>query len=192
MSRQIIGLDLDGVIVDNTENKIKFAKELGFNLKPEDTPADFIETVLPEETLSELSKLLYHNPETALQADLISGAKTGLDCLKRSGLKYFLISRRKDPELAITLLKKRGLWQAYFNKSNTFFVAEPEDKNTKAVELGVNVYIDDQPSVLEKLKDVQTRFLFDRFKKFGQLPFGHIKISSWEQFLSVLEKDRIV
>ena len=187
MSKQIIGLDLDGVIVDNTQNKIKFAKKLGFDLNPEDTPADFIETVLPKDTLSELQKLLYHNPQTALQANLISGAKAGLECIKKSGIKYFLISRRKDPELAASLLKKRGLWPHYFNAENAFFVSEPEDKNMKAIDLGVNFYVDDQPSVLEKLNGVPNRFLFDRFGKFNNLPFECVRISSWEQFLSFLK-----
>ncbi len=187
MPKQIIGLDLDGVIVDNTENKIKFAKKLGFNLKPEETPADFIEKVLPVEALEELRKFLYRNSETALQASLIPGAKLGLDFIKKENLPYFLISRRKDPEIAKALLKKHGLWPAFFNEENAFFVAEPEEKNIKAIELGVNVYVDDQPSVLEKLSGVSNRILFDRFGKFGDLPFEHIKVSSWKEFLSALK-----
>lgn len=186
LDRKIIGLDLDGVIVDNTENKIKFSKKLGFNLKPEDTPADFIEKILPTEALGELRQLLYHNPETALQASLIPGAKSGLDFIRKENLPYFLVSRRKDPEIAKALLKKHGLWPKYFNEKNAFFVKEPEEKNEKAIELGVNIYVDDQPSVLEKLTSVSNRFLFDRFGKFDKLQFGHIKISSWGQFLSHL------
>lgn len=186
MPKQIIGFDLDGVIVDNTQNKIKFAKKLGFDLKPEETPADFIEKVLPTGLLPKLQQLLYHNPVTALQADLVRGAKTGLSKIKKSKIPYFLISRRKDQELARQLLKKRGLWPDFFNQENTFFVTEPEEKNIKAIELGVNMYVDDQPSVLEKLKSVEKRFLFDRFGKFGDLPFEHIKVSSWKEFLSHL------
>lgn len=182
--RHIIGLDMDGVVVDNTENKIKFAKKLGFDLKPEDTPADFIEKILPEDVLGKLRDFLYHNPETALGASLVDGAKDGLNLLKKLKIPYFLISRRKDPVIAKALLKKRELWPRFLNEENAFFVLHAEDKDQKAAELGVNVYLDDQPSVLEKLKSVRKRFLFDRFKKFGDLPFEHVKISSWKDFLS--------
>jgi 5'(3')-deoxyribonucleotidase len=184
MTKQVIGLDMDGVIVDNTENKIKFAKKLGFDLKPEDTPADFIEKILPEDILGKLRNFLYHNSETALEASLVDGAKEGLNFLQKSKIPYFLISRRKNPEIAKALLKKRGLWPKFLNEENAFFVLHAEDKDQKAAELGVNVYLDDQPSVLEKLESVEKRFLFDRFERFSDLSFPHIKISSWKDFLS--------
>lgn len=186
MIKQIIGLDLDGVIIDSTKNKIKFSKKLGFDLKPEETPADSIDRVLPTDVLSKLQKILYLDPVTALQADLVKGAKIGLSKIKKSKIPYFLISRRKDPKIACELLKRKGLWPDFFNQGNAFFVAKPEDKNVKALELGVNVYIDDQPSVLEKLESIEKRFLFDRFKKFDELPFEHIKVSSWKELLSYL------
>lgn len=182
----IIGFDMDGVIIENTASKIKFARQLGFNLKPKDTPADVIENAMPAEALDQLRQLLYHNPETALQATLISGAKTGLTKIKKYNFRYFLISRRKDPALAQQLLRKRGLWPEIFDTSNAFFVQRAEDKNVKAAELGVNLYIDDQPSVLVKLTSVRHRLLFDRFRHFGDLPFEHKKIISWREILSYL------
>lgn len=177
---------MDGVIVDNTENKIKVAKRLGFNLKPEETPADAIEKILPEAALAELRKLLYYDKATALSAQTVRGAKSGLKKLKKSGLKYFLISRRKNPEIGRQLLEKFGLWPRYFDDGNAFFIAESEDKNKKAAELGVDIYLDDQPGVLEKLVDVKERILFDRFNRFNDLPFNHKKVSSWKEFLSHL------
>lgn len=186
MPKQIIGLDLDGVIVDNTKNKIKFAKKFGFELKPEDTPAEHINQVVPEKILTELKKLLYHDLESALQATLMLGAQDGLEAIKNSAIPYFLISRRKDPEIAIKLLQKRGLWPRYFNEENTFFVLEPEDKNVKAVELGVSVYVDDEPSVLSKLVNVEKRILFDRFQKFSRPTFAKAKVSSWKELLTHL------
>lgn len=177
---------MDGVIIDNSKNKIKFARKFGFELKPEETPSDFIETILPKDVLNELRQFLYYNPVTSLEAELMDGAEAGLARLKKSQTPYFLISRRKDPALAQKLLEKRGLWPTFFNEKNAFFVKEPEDKDLKAVELGVNVYVDDQPSVLGKLLSVKKRFLFDRFGKFGDLPFEHVKISSWKEFLSHL------
>jgi hypothetical protein len=180
-----IGLDLDGVIIDNTKSKIKFAKRLGFDLKPEQTPADFIEKVLPAEVLSQLREFLYHDPKIALEAELVEGAVPALKILKKSDCRYFVISRRKFPELAVASLKKHKLWPQYFDFSNTFFVLKSEEKNIKAEELGIGVYIDDQPSVLEKLSAIPQRFLLDRFDVFESAPH-YIKISSWQEFLSLI------
>ncbi|MDO8467151.1 MAG: hypothetical protein Q7S83_03385 [bacterium] len=180
---KIIGFDMDGVIIDNTANKIRIAKKFGIDLKPEDTPADFIESVVPEDILKEIRPLLYDNPEVALSADLVLGAKEGLGKVKASGVPYFLISRRRNAELAIGLLKKHGIWPTYFNEGNAFFVHKPEEKNEHAIRLGINFYVDDQPSVLEKLTAVPEKFLFDRFGKFGELPFAHKKIASWDELL---------
>lgn len=117
---------------------------------------------------------------------VVPGVKTGLAKIKKSNFRYFLISRRKDPALAQRLLRKHGLWPAIFDASNSFFVQRAEDKNLKAAELGVTLYIDDQPSVLAKLHHVPHRFLFDRFKKFGELPFKHTKICSWSEFTQLI------
>lgn len=182
--KKIIGFDMDGVIIDNTANKIKIAKKFGFDLKPEDTPADFIEGIVPEAILNEIRPLLYDNPEVALSADLVAGAREGLAKVKASGAPYFLISRRRNSELAIGLLIKHGIWPTYFNESNAFFVREPEEKNKHAIRLGINSYVDDQPSVLEKLTAVPEKFLFDRFGRFGKLPFAHKKIASWDELLA--------
>lgn len=182
----VIGFDMDGVIIENTASKIKFAKQLGFKLKPKDTPADVIEKIMPENILNQLRELLYHSPDTALEATVVPGAKSGLERIKKSNLRYFLISRRKDPVLAKQLLEKRGLWPAFFNEDNAFFVKHAEDKNIKAAELGVTLYIDDQPSVLEKLHHVPRRFLLDRFNVFNEAPADCVKVSSWKEFLAHL------
>jgi len=182
----IIGLDMDGVIVDNMANKIRVAKQLGVKLTKSDSQSDVIERVLSEETLNKLRKYLYADPKMALTADLIPGARKGLAAIKKSGIPYFLISRRQQPELAKKLLKKHGLWPTYFSEANAYFVTTREEKNQKAAELGVHIYIDDQPSVLEKLTYVKERFLFDRFDNFGDHPFVHKKVSNWKQFLSHL------
>lgn len=180
----VTGFDMDGVIIDNTANKIKLAKRFGFDLKAEDTPADFIETVLPERILAKIRPLLYDDPVLALEAGTVAGAKEGLERVKNSGQTYFLISRRRNPGMAIRLLEKHGIWPTYFNAKNAFFVREPEEKNEHAIKLGIDLYVDDQPSVLEKLTAVKTRLLFDQFGKFGPLPFVNQKISSWEELLS--------
>jgi len=182
----IIGLDMDGVIVDNVKNKIAVAKKFGVNLLKKHTQSDVLENYVSQEVLAAIREYSYHNLETALTAELIPGAESALAAIKNSGAPYFLISRRAKPEVAKELLKKRGLWPNYFNEANAFFVEKPEDKNEKAVELGIHIYMDDQPSVLSKLTDVRDRILFDRFGNFGELPFVHKKVSTWRQFLNHL------
>jgi hypothetical protein len=184
MTKQIIGLDLDGVIIDNTNPKIEFAKKMGFDLKPENTPAERLDRILPTEILAPMREFLYYDPKTALRAEIVRGAKTGLERIKKSGYPYFLISKRAVPRIAVEILKKHGLWPKYFNHDNSFFISESESKDPKAAELGINVFLDDQPAVLAKLPSVPQRILFDRYKVFGDLDFEHIKVNSWEEFIT--------
>ena len=75
----IIGFDMDGVIVNNTQPKIRLAKALGFKLLPEQTPSEIISKHLPLLVLRELQRNLYDNIETALTTPLMRGARRS-DC----------------------------------------------------------------------------------------------------------------
>ena len=181
-ARKIVGLDLDGVIIDHTENKLLLARRFGFSISREETPSDLMKQKIPKETREEIEGVLYDDPVIGLTPDLMSGAKTGIRVLSKLGLPYYLISRRKTKDTAIALLEKKKLWPFYFNEANTFFVKSPEDKNEKAKELGVSIYVDDQPSVIEKLTDVPAKFLFDYLKVYRERA-DYKKIHSWEEFL---------
>ncbi|MBI4992046.1 MAG: hypothetical protein HZB99_02405 [Candidatus Harrisonbacteria bacterium] len=181
----VIGLDLDGVLVDHTDLKIRLAKRLGFNLLPKDTPTEVMNKILPEGRWRELQHLLYSDPKLSLLSPLMRGAKSMLNNFQKNKIDYLLISRRKSTVQALKLLEKRGLWPEYFNDKNTFFVVEPEDKNIKAAEFGVTHYIDDERRVLEKLADVRHRFLFDRHRVFPETDF-YKKIHSWPEFYEYL------
>lgn len=180
-----IGFDMDGVIIDHTASKLKLAKKFGLKLKPEETHSKIIRTLIKEPMLREIQYTLYHDPDFYKFSPLMSGAKEGLRLIKKEKLPFVLISRRKDPKIAIKTLKFHGLWPKTFNYKNTFFVKEPEDKNIKAKELGVTHYIDDETSVLEKLVDVKNKFLFDNFGAFKSSK-NYKKVSSWSEFLNKL------
>lgn len=182
--KRVIGLDMDGVILDNTASKIQVAKKLGFDLTPAQAQSDIIEKILSADALHNLRQAIYDNPVMIAKADLVAGALEGLKAIKNSGHDYFLISRRKNPDLAVTALKQVGIWPEYLNESNAFFVGHAEEKNLKAIELGINIYVDDQPSVLEKLIDVKHRLLFDRFGNFGNSVIYKKKVASWQELLS--------
>ncbi len=180
-----IGFDLDGVIVDHTTQKIRLAAKQGFKLKPEQTPSDIIKQIIPPSFLHEIKRALYHDLKIAYLSPLMPGVKNNLAKIKRRKIPYFLISRRQDAKIAANLLKRRGLWPSYFNKNNSFFVLKPEDKNTKALELGITHYIDDELNVLERLADVENKFLFDKFNVFKDADY-YARIQSWKELAKYL------
>jgi hypothetical protein len=174
----LLGLDMDGVIIDHTESKIALAKDIGFDITAKETPSDILRKIIPEEFLSAFWDTLYNKDATALSAPLMLGIEDALENLDQRGVPYVLISRRKDPLIAERLLKARGLWPRFFSADNAFFVKEIEDKNTMAQALGVTHYIDDEINVLEALHDVKNRYLFDPHAIFPAST-NYSKFSNW-------------
>jgi hypothetical protein len=184
----IVGLDLDGVIIDHTKNRLVLARRFGYRLKPQQTASDVFRRLLPIQIKRKIQKYLYDDPAFGLRPPLVRGALTGLRFLKKRRTPYFLVSRRKKPSLAIKLLKKRGLWPAYFDRRNAFFVETKQAKNHHAKRLRVSVYLDDQPSVLEELKAVKHKFLFDHRWAYNGFKGDYKKVYSWIEFLRELKK----
>ncbi len=174
----VIGFDMDGVIIDHTKNKIALAKQLGFNLLPEQTPSEFMRKVLPLQEMQKLQSILFDDRQLAMKPPLMAGAKSTLISVKKLGIPYFLISRRKNPELAIELLKKHKLWPKYFNENNSYFVDKPEDKDFHAARLGITHFVDDELEIINKLISVKNRFLFDQFNMHKNADF-YKRIVSW-------------
>lgn len=183
VDKKIIGFDLDGVIVDHSKSKIRFAGDLGFKLGFEQTPSEIIKNVIPRPKLDEIQKSIYHDSEKSLLSDIMPGVSKTLADLKAKKIPYFLISRRREEarKMAVRLLEFRGLWPEYFNSSNVFFVASREEKNIRSLELGVTHYIDDEPYVLDVLVDVKHRFLFDQFSVFEGFDQAYIRVRSWTE-----------
>lgn len=157
----IIGFDLDGVIIDHTQNKIKIAARYGITLALEDTSPARMWKIIPPELNQEFRNQMYDDTDEALSAPLMEGAYAGLAKLREQHIPYFLVSRRKKPIHAIHLLERRELWGKYFIPENTFFVEEPEEKDTVAQQLGLTHFVDDELRVLDVLDSVQNRILFD-------------------------------
>jgi len=177
----VIGFDMDGVIVDNADAKVRIAKIHGFSLKLHHTPSEIIKTILPQIILEKLQKTLYDNPRFAFSTPLMRGVRGTLADLAKKKIPIFLISRRKIPEVAIKILKNHTLWPQYFNKDNSFFVLHPEDKNTRAAQLGITHYIDDEMKILNVLSSVPNKFLFDQFNVFNKADY-YTRIKSWAEF----------
>jgi hypothetical protein len=180
---KIIGLDLDGVIIDHTENRLTLARSFGFKLTKPETPSDIMKLKLPEQIYKTIQLCLYDDPKYALTPPLVNGSKTSLKTLCRAGHQLYLVSRRQRPEIAIELLKRRGLWPIYFNETNVFFVKNSEEKNRKAGELHIKTYLDDQPSVLAKLLSVTNKFLLDPHRAHDFHRHHLTVVNSWKEFL---------
>lgn len=184
VDKKIIGFDMDGVVLDHTQNKIFLAKRLNFNIKRQETPSDIIKELMPSLIYAKFQIDLNDNPKFRYLCTVMPGVKQVLKKLINQKTPYFLVSRRKKPIRAIKILKYHGLWPKYFNKTNSFFVLTPEDKNLKSKNLGITHYFDDQCSVLEKLTDVKNKFLFDHLKAFKNKPYP--TVSSWKEVLRLI------
>lgn len=180
-----IGFDMDGVIIDHTIPKMQLAEKFGFSITPEQTPSDILRNIMPEKIRKEFQHLLYSDPKISLTSPLMRGVKPALREIIKRGIPFALITRRKDPVITVQLLERHGLWPEFFHEENTFFVINPEDKNVKASELGLTHYLDDELKVLKVLKDVENRFLFDKYGVLSE-DKSYKKISSWQDFLSKL------
>lgn len=175
---------MDGVLIDHTGVRIKLAKRYGIELAPKDTPSDVLRSVVPNEERWAIQNAIYNDPVVALEAPLMFGAKEGLEQLTRLGIPFCLISRRKDPQLAMQLLEARGIWPSYFNPRNASFVATPEDKDTKAAELGITHYVDDEMKVLAALANVPHKILFDPHGAHTDIPY--LLANDWQELISML------
>lgn len=185
---RVVGFDMDGVIVDHSRNKVTLAKRFGISLALADTHSEQLPTMMPHALYEDLQNELYGDSEFALSAELMDGAAETLRQLSERGIPFVLISRRRNPENAIALLARRGLWGTSFTTKNAFFVGSPKEKNGVAVREGVTHFFDDERKVLRVMPDVENRFLFDSFRQFEDEQ-GIKRIFDWGMVRSVLFKD---
>ena len=186
-----IGFDLDGVLIDHTKIKIFLAAKKNIKLNPKQTQSEILKSLVPASVLEKIQYELYDHPKTSILSPLMPGVKTILNKLKKKNIKFVLISRRKNQESAIRLMKLRGLWPNFFTKENSFFVTKAEEKNTQAKLLGVTHFIDDEKNILDHLNQVKNKFLFDRLSVFKDNS-SYFRILSWQNFNDYLNKNKIV
>src|SRR3989344_244829 len=186
--KPVIGFDMDGVILDNADSKIKVAKKFGLIIKLSHTPSEILKTLMPQIIWEKFQNMLYDHPKFAFSTPLMRGVRSILADLKKKNIPIFLISRRKIPEVAIKILKKHLLWPRYFSEKNSYFVIHPKDKDKRAAKLGITHYIDDELKIINALASVPNRFLFDQFGVFKKSE-NYTKIKSWAEFKRHLFKN---
>lgn len=176
---------MDGVILDFTEAKIMAAKAAGFYIRPEETHSEIIKRLIPDDILEKIKKEIYSGKEYGALVRLMDGSRAALDLLKENGIRYFLVSKRKNPDAAIETMKRHGLWPEYFNTESAHFVIHAEGKDEKAKNCGINHFLDDELSVLEKLSSVSNRILFDKYGALKEIS-PYPSVSSWQEFIQKL------
>ncbi len=181
----VIGFDLDGVIFDHTQNKIRIASQYGYKLTPEDTHAELMGGLFPPEIYHEIKSALYDEADGNNAAPLMSGAFAGLATLKEKGIPYFLVSLQKNPMHAMHLIELHGLWGEYFTPENTYFVRNGDEKHQIARGLNVTHFIDDEPNILEVMTTIKNRVLFDTRDLFSEKT-EYKRVKSWSELGQVL------
>lgn len=181
----IIGFDLDGVIIDHTQNKMQIASRYGIPLAPEDTHAEHMGAHFTPELYREIKSQLYDSTHEALGAPLMAGAFATLAKLREQGIQYFLVSLQKNPMHASHLLEERGLWGTYFTPENTLFAKNADEKHALASQIGVTHFIDDEPNILDIMTTIPYRILFDSRSLFpDKNEYEHVH--SWSELALVL------
>lgn len=183
-----IGLDLDGVIIDHTQNKIKVAKSLGFNIKKEETQSEILKTILPKEKYKKLQEIIYsektlESPPVTLSLEILK------KLTKNNDYNFFTISRRKKRKQDVISgqqwLEKYQVFKIIPEK-NVFFVTEEKDKNIYCRKLKIKVYLDDKIKALKFIPSVPYRVLFNPYKNSNNEDFLEIKF--WKEFPKLLKK----
>lgn len=183
-----LGFDLDGVIIDYTFIKIEIAKKFGLILNASETHADNLYRLLGPGKYMEFKHYLYDDPKTAMAGLIMDGSEEVLKILKERGMPFVVISRRKDNrDIPVKILCRHHLWPNILNQENVFFVDNREDKNTKAISLGISHFMDDELKALEKMVDVPVRYLFDPYNVVSPCHFR--RISSWREFYDSIESE---
>ena len=181
----VVGFDLDGVIIDHTQNKIMIASRYGIMLTPGETHAEHMGERFSPEMYREIKSQLYNSNHEALSAPLMEGAFSTLATLREHGIQYFLVSLQKDPMHALHLIEERGLWGTYFTTENTFFAHDKEEKHAIAVSIGVSHFIDDEPNILEVMTTIDNRVLFDTRDLFSEKT-QYQRVKDWSELGRVL------
>ena len=186
VDKTVIGLDMDGVIVDFSLIKQKIAAEHGFSIALNETPSDIIKNIIPAPALERIKNSLFIDGPHRFSIPLMPGVKDALDEIAKKGVPIVLISRRKRPDVAEEVLRRHGLWPKYFNTDNTFFVREREAKDVVARMHNVTHYIDDEPSIIAVLHSVRNKILFDPFNVYKDAD-SYRRCLGWEDTRKFLQ-----
>lgn len=179
-----IGLDLDGVIVDHTENIRRVARELGFDASGKYSSIHTLKKIMPEDLHYDLKKAIYG--KMSLKAKPMAYAKNSIEKLSASGHTLSIVSRRDhDKDYALSWLKVQGILE-HIPERRIIFVGDDKYKAVEAKRLKSDIFLDDKIEVLFFIKSVAYPVLFNRFG----LDLNEDKyeeVRSWGEFLKLVK-----
>lgn len=182
----IIASDLDGTIIDHTDNKIEVARKYGYDLSARDSASQAMEHAITQEDYRNILSEIYGKlSRHAIYMPGVYAAITQLD--KRFG-PVRIISRRSDRERGRDYARSwiRQHLIPPLKEENLFFVDIDEEKDEIAKKFDVNVYIDDREDTLDKMPSVQHRFLFYPDEN-EDIICKYPIVRTWEEFLTICE-----
>ena len=180
-----IGLDLDGVIVDHTAHKMRVAKTLGFAVRENQTHEAILKQLMPEEKYRALQAKVYGS--MSMSATPIISAKRTIRRLAREGHDLFIVSRRgENAQDALLWLKRHRVLDSVARRNITFVNADA-GKAPAVKQYGIEIFLDDKPSVLDYLAAITHPVFFNNLKV-NINSAQYTEVHSWEEFLNVVDK----
>lgn len=185
-----IGLDLDGVIIDHTLNKISLAKQRGYFLNPNQTSSEVMEKIVPLEVKRFIQKSVYGR--VGLSSKQMKNSKKVLKKITETFSVPYIISRRgityNQRKFAMCWLKNNCFFPPLLS-DQIIFVDSDVKKNDMCKKLNINIYLDDKIKVLNNLPSVKCRVLFDPYGHYYKSPPSNIKVvKTWQEFYDCLQK----
>ena len=178
-----IGLDLDGVIIDHTDNKLRLASERGFELEPWQTNSNVMHQFVPEEEYGEIRRLAYN--EATIEAEPVEMALESI--LELPGELYIVSARyQSSVRYAQNWLDQHRIYDS-IPAERIFFCSSEAEKKQHCHRLGLQFYLDDKLKVLNSLPFSVRRTLFDNHdisKKLKPGPEIGV-VFAWPEFVSL-------
>jgi len=179
-----IGLDLDGVIIDHTDNKLKLSLERGFELEPWQTNSNVMGQFVPEDKYMEILSQIYNDMTPKAWP-----VRQALESIAELSGDIYIISARGHASIryAQAWLDQHRIHDI-IPAERIFFCGDESEKKQHCNRLGLQVYLDDKVGVLNTLPLNVRRMLLDTHDIANKLnpPKGIGVISGWSDFVEMI------
>ena len=174
-----VGIDLDGVLIDHSSNKLKVAERQGYVLESWQANSNIMHDIIPPEEYAALREEVY--TQMTVDAPPIIGA---LEAIAELDCEAYIVSARRPKSIrfAQEWLLKHNVFET-IPAERIFFCGSKNDKMEICDRLGIKILIDDQLGVLKLLSPKVKRVLFDIDGISGNLDIqeGMYVANGWDQ-----------
>lgn len=181
-----IGIDLDGVIIDHTVQKLALARELGFVLEPWQTNTNLMSKFVPAEQYQAMKEALYMR-----MMDDTPAVKGALDFLEALPGELFIVSARKAESIRFVQdwMMRHGLY-GLIPADRIFFCNNKYEKRGHCERLGIDAFVDDQVKVLHNLPSSVRCILYDEHRIADKVALEQrVEVAgSWKDFHTIVRR----